>query len=128
MNPQNLRIPGPTPVPPEVMEVMQRPMIPHRGNEFRQLHKSLIEKLQKILKTQSGVFVIPGSGSLGWEAAIANTLSPGDHVISFVCGDFGARFAKVAQAYGLNVRTFKPYASATLANRAPKSPQTKEIT
>lgn len=107
MNPQNLRIPGPTPVPPEVMQAMQRPMIPHRGDDFRRLHKSLIEKLQTILKTQSDVFVIPGSGSLGWEAAIANTLSPGDQVVSFVCGDFGKRFASVAETYGLDVTTYK---------------------
>ncbi len=107
MNPQNLRIPGPTPVPPEVMQAMQRPMIPHRGNEFRQIHKNLVQKIQEILRTDSNVFVMPGSGSIGWEAAIVNTLSPGDHVISFVCGDFGARFAGVADAYGLNVRTYK---------------------
>lgn len=106
MNEQNLRIPGPTPVPPAVMRAMQRPMIPHRGDEFRSLHRDMIHKLQTILKTSSDVFVIPGSGSVGWEAAIVNTLSPGDTVLSFITGDFGARFASVAEQFGLDVQRY----------------------
>jgi aspartate aminotransferase-like enzyme len=104
---QNLRIPGPTPVPSEVMEAMQRPMIPHRGSDFRELHRGLIAKLQTILRTSQYVFVIPGSGSVGWEAAIVNTLSPGDEILSFITGDFGARFAAVAERFGLNVRRYE---------------------
>jgi aspartate aminotransferase-like enzyme len=103
---QNLRIPGPTPIPPEIMLAMQRPMMPHRGDDFRQLHRSMILKLQAILSTDQHVFVIPGSGSIGWEAAIVNTLSPGDEVIAFVTGDFGFRFAAVAEQFGLTVRRF----------------------
>ncbi len=104
MEAQKLRIPGPTPVPPQVMEAMQRPMIPHRGDEFRRLHLGMIEKLREILRTSGDVFVIPGSGSLGWEAAIVNTLSHGDEVVAFVTGDFGVRFATVAERFGLTVQ------------------------
>jgi aspartate aminotransferase-like enzyme len=107
MNAQSLRIPGPTPVPPEVMEAMQRPMIPHRSDAFRSFHLSLLSKLQEILLTEQHVFVIPGSGSIGWEAAIVNTLSPGDEVLSFITGDFGVRFAAVAERFGLKVRKYE---------------------
>lgn len=103
MNWDDLRIPGPTPVPPAVMEAMQRPMIPHRGDEFRTLHKRMNANLQRILRTNGDVFAIPGSGSIGWEAAIVNTLSPGDKVLAFIIGDFGVRFATVAERFGLNV-------------------------
>lgn len=106
MTVQNLRIPGPTPVPPEVMQAMQRPMIPHRGETFRSLHRDLLSKLQVIMKTEHKAFVIPGSGSTGWEAAIVNTLCPGDQVLSFVSGDFGVRFATVAEQFGLDVHRF----------------------
>jgi aspartate aminotransferase-like enzyme len=102
-DPQNLRIPGPTPIPPSVFEAMQRPMIPHRSDEFRSFHLGLLAKLKTILKTNQNVFVVPGSGSIGWEAAITNTLSPGDQVLSFVTGDFGARFAGMASKFGLHV-------------------------
>jgi aspartate aminotransferase-like enzyme len=104
LNVQNLRLPGPTPIPPAVMEAMQRPMMAHRGDDFRHLHKAMISSLQSILITTSDVFVVPGSGSIGWEAAIVNTLSPGDEVISFITGDFGTRFASVAERFGLVVR------------------------
>ena len=104
MNAQNLRIPGPTPVPPAVMQAMQQPMIPHRSDEFRSMHRELIARLQAILQTSHGVFALPGSGSIGWEAAIVNTLSPGDQVLSIVSGDFGVRFAAVAEQFGLDVR------------------------
>ncbi|MEX2425755.1 MAG: alanine--glyoxylate aminotransferase family protein [Thermomicrobiaceae bacterium] len=100
---QNLRIPGPTPVPPTVMQAMQRAMIPHRGDDFRELHRGLISKLQTILGTTGDVYVIPGSGSVGWEAAIVNTLGPGDEVLAFIIGDFGVRFAAVAEQFGLKV-------------------------
>lgn len=103
MNVQNLRIPGPTPVPPEVMQAMQRPMYPHRGDEFRAMHKDLVSKLQTILRTNNDVYVMPGSGSIGWEAAIVNTLSPADPVLAVITGDFGSRFAAVAERFGLDV-------------------------
>jgi aspartate aminotransferase-like enzyme len=100
---RDLRIPGPTPVPPRVMQAMHRAMIPHRGAEFRQLHRDLIRKLKQLHGTEGDIFVMPGSGSLGWEAAIVNTLSPGDRVLAFVTGDFGDRFAAMAERFGVSV-------------------------
>jgi aspartate aminotransferase-like enzyme len=99
----DLRIPGPTPVPPQVMKAMQRPMIPHRGASIHELFTPLLEQVRRIHGTEGDVVILPGSGSAGWEAAIVNALSPGDTVISFITGDFGERFADVAGAFGLNV-------------------------
>lgn len=98
-----LRIPGPTPVPPKVLEAMAQPMIPHRGNEMSELVYRLRAKLQEVHRTDGDVMVWSGSGSAGWEAAIQNTCRPGDHVVVTVCGDFGRRFAAVAERFGLKV-------------------------
>jgi aspartate aminotransferase-like enzyme len=103
MNPQDLRIPGPTPIPPKVQDAMNQPMFPHRGDEFQAFTKDIISKLQTILRTSEDVYVMPGSGSIGWEAAIVNTLSPGDAVLAVVTGEFGERFAAVAARFGLEV-------------------------
>lgn len=113
----DLRIPGPTPVPPAVMRAMQREMIPHRGAAFQEMYQELLAQLKRIHGTSGDVLVFPGSGSAGWEAAIVNTLSPGDTVLSFVTGDFGDRFAKVAQAFGMNVvRTDLEWGEAATAD------------
>lgn len=103
MSATDLRIPGPTPIPPAVMAAMQREMIPHRGSTFRAMFSELLGQLRRIHRTEGDVVVLPGTGSAGWEIAIVNTLSPGDKVLSFVTGDFGARFARVAEAFRLNV-------------------------
>lgn len=103
MDATNLRIPGPTPLPPAVLRAMQRPMIPHRGEEFRAFFRGLLEQVRRVHGTEGDVVVLPGTGSAGWEAAIVNTLSPGDTVLSFVTGDFGERFARVAERFGLRV-------------------------
>jgi aspartate aminotransferase-like enzyme len=100
----NFRLPGPTPLPPAVLEAMQRPMIPHRGPELKALYRSILERLREVHRTAGDVFVWPASGSAGWEAAIVNMLSPGDAVLAVISGDFGERFAKVAEAFRLDVR------------------------
>jgi aspartate aminotransferase-like enzyme len=100
----NFRLPGPTPLPPAVLEAMQRPMIPHRGSSFQALYSSILRRLRVAHRTDGDVFVWPASGSAGWEAAIVNLLSPGDPVLSVTTGDFGDRFARVAAAFGLDVR------------------------
>lgn len=99
----DLRIPGPTPVPPAVMRAMQREMIPHRGAAFRELFSELLEQVKRVHGTSGDAVILPGTGSAGWEASIVNTLSRGDTVISFITGDFGARFANVAARFGLSV-------------------------
>lgn len=109
----NFRLPGPTPLPPAVVEAMQRPMIPHRGPELKALYASILTRLREIHRTDGDVFVWPASGSAGWETAIVNLLSPGDPVLALVTGDFGERWVKVAEAFKLDVRRVEvPWGSA----------------
>ncbi len=102
-DPTDLRIPGPTPVPPEVFEAMSQPIIPHRSAEFADMFEGLLAALKRIFNTQDDVYVVAGTGSTGWEASIVNTMSPGDTVIAAVNGNFGVRFCAVAETFGLNV-------------------------
>jgi len=100
---QNLRIPGPTPVPAEVLAEMARPMINHRGPEFAAILRRVTARLQYFFQTASPVLTYPASGTGGQESAVANLFSPGDHVIAITIGSFGNRFAKIAEIYGLKV-------------------------
>lgn len=100
---QNLRIPGPTPIPPAVATAMARPMINHRGPEFAAIIGRVTEHLQYFFQTKQPVLGFPSSGSGAMEAAIVNSFSPGDAVLSVTCGAFGNRIAKIASAFGLNV-------------------------
>src|SRR5689334_21859716 len=97
-----LRIPGPTPLPDEVLEAMHRPMISHRGAQFRDIMRDVTEKLQTCFQTQGEVLVFPGAGTGGLEAAIVNLFSPGDKVIALTAGAFGERFAEIAEKFGLD--------------------------
>jgi aspartate aminotransferase-like enzyme len=98
-----LRIPGPTPCPPQSLEAMGRQMINHRGGEFGKILNSITEKLKQAFQTKGDVFVLTGSGTGSMEAAIVNTLSPGDKVLSISNGAFGERFADIAEGYGAKV-------------------------
>lgn len=100
----NLRIPGPTPIPPEVRAVMSRQMINHRGPEYSALQHEVVENLRHFFQTDHDILLFSGSGTGGLEAAIVNTLSPGDCVLSVTMGVFGDRFARIASAYGVDVR------------------------
>jgi aspartate aminotransferase-like enzyme len=95
-----LRIPGPTPCPPQALEAMGRQMMNHRGEEFARILKSTTEKLKQVFQTRGDVFLLTASGTGGMEAAIVNTLSPGDKVLSVSNGFFAERFADIVQAYG----------------------------
>lgn len=99
----NFRLPGPTPVPPQVYEAMQREMLPHRGPEFSAFYAEMLARLRRIHKTEADVLVWPGSGSAGWEIAITNFLSPGDEALAMVAGAFGDRFAYVGNRLGVHV-------------------------
>ena len=98
-----LRVPGPTPCPPQSLEAMGRQMINHRGGEFAKILNSSTDKLKQIFQTKGDVFVLTGSGTGGLEAAIVNTLSPGDKILSISNGVFSERFADIAEQYGAKV-------------------------
>jgi aspartate aminotransferase-like enzyme len=100
---QNLRIPGPTPIPPEVAAALSRPMINHRGPEFAAILGRVTEQLQFFFQTSQPVLGFPASGSGAMEAAIVNSFSPGDAVLAVTIGAFGNRLARVAETFGLRV-------------------------
>ncbi|WP_042149437.1 alanine--glyoxylate aminotransferase family protein [Paucisalibacillus sp. EB02] len=105
---QLLRIPGPTPIPPSVQQAMMKPMTGHREQETKELLNSIRPSLKKIFGTNEEVVIIAGSGTAGLEAAVVNTVSPGEEVLVIVTGSFGDRFAKICKAYNLHVHTL-PY-------------------
>jgi aspartate aminotransferase-like enzyme len=100
---EQLRIPGPTPCPPEVLQAMSRQMIDHRGGEFVKILNRVTDKLKQVFITKNDVFVLTGSGTGGLEAAVVNTLSPGDKVLAVSIGAFGDRFANIAKIFGADV-------------------------
>ena len=83
-----LQIPGPTNVPDRVLRAIDAPTIDHRGPEFARLGLELLEGLRGVFQTQGPVVVYPASGTGAWEAALVNTLSPGDRVLAFETGHF----------------------------------------
>ena len=103
----NLRLPGPTPVPPDVVEAMSKQMIDHRGAEFAEMLRRITANLQRAFLTKNDIFVFTSSGTGAMEAAIVNTLSPGDRVLAVTVGNFGDRFARIATAYGADVNVLK---------------------
>ena len=98
-----LQIPGPTNVPERVLRAIDRPVIDHRGPEFAQLAKEIFEGIRPIFKTSGPVIIYPASGSGAWEAAIVNTLSPGDRVLMFETGHFALGWKGMAERLGLVV-------------------------
>lgn len=104
----NLRIPGPTPVPPDILEAVGRPMVNHRGREFAAIIKRTAERLKDFFLTRQEVMILSSSGTGGLESAVVNVLSPGDKVLAVSIGAFGERFATIAETYGAEV-TMLPY-------------------
>ncbi|MBI4332687.1 MAG: alanine--glyoxylate aminotransferase family protein [Chloroflexi bacterium] len=100
----NLRIPGPTPCPEPVLKAMSKQMINHRGPEFKGILERTAERLKHFFQTRNDVFVLTCSGTGGMEAAIVNTLSPGDGVLATTNGAFGDRFAEIVEAFGAKVQ------------------------
>ena len=101
----NLRIPGPIPVPPDILKDMSRPMINHRGPEYKDLLLSTTDRLKRVFETEADVWIITGSGTAAMEAAVVNTLSPGDKMVNATVGVFGNRFTDIASAFGADVLT-----------------------
>jgi alanine-glyoxylate transaminase/serine-glyoxylate transaminase/serine-pyruvate transaminase len=98
-----LQIPGPTNVPDRVLRAIDQPVIDHRGPEFAKLAAEVLEGLRPIFQTRAPVVIFPGSGTGAWEAAIVNTLSPGDRVLMFETGHFSQLWRQVAENFGVNV-------------------------
>lgn len=100
---EQLRIPGPTPCPPEALEAMAWPMINHRGPEYKNMLWEVTDKMKQVFQTKNDLLILTGSGTGGLEAVLVNTLSPGDKVLSVSIGVFGDRWASIAQEFGAEV-------------------------
>jgi alanine-glyoxylate transaminase/serine-glyoxylate transaminase/serine-pyruvate transaminase len=98
-----LQIPGPTNVPDRILRAIAQPTIDHRGPEFGRMGKEILDGLKKVFKTSGPVVMYPGSGTGAWEAALVNTLSPGDRVLMFETGQFATLWKDVATRFGLQV-------------------------
>ena len=96
-----LHIPGPTPVPDRILRAMDTPIIDHRGPEFAKLTKRALEGIKTIFKTTNPVIIYTATGTGAWEAALTNTLSPGDKVLMFETGQFAGLWKKMAERIGL---------------------------
>lgn len=98
-----LQIPGPTNVPDRVLRAMNRPVIDHRSAEFTALGKEVLSGLRPVFQTSGPVVIYPSSGTGAWEAALVNTLSPGDRVLLFETGHFSQLWRQVAEKFGIRV-------------------------
>lgn len=98
-----LQIPGPTNVPDRVLRAIDQPTIDHRGPEFGALGLAVLEGVKQVFQTQSPVVIFPSSGTGAWEAALVNTLSPGDRVLMVETGHFASLWRKLAGRLGLEV-------------------------
>jgi aspartate aminotransferase-like enzyme len=100
---QNLRTPGPTPLPPAVRQALGRDMIAHRGPEFATILRECIDGLKWAFQTQHDLVILTTSGTGGLESLVANTLSPGQRLLVASMGYFGERMGKIARAFGIDV-------------------------
>ena len=97
-----LQIPGPSPVPDRILRAMSLPTIDHRGPEFGALGRQVLAGIREVFQTKHPVIIYPASGTGAWEAALVNTLSPGDHVLMYETGHFASLWAKLATRLGLS--------------------------
>lgn len=100
---QYLLLPGPTPIPDRVVRAMSKPMVNHRGPEFKKIITRVTEEIKQIYHTNQYVLIYTASGSGALEAAVVNFISPGDKVLAVSIGVFGDRFAKIAETFGAQV-------------------------
>src|SRR3954464_4858297 len=98
-----LQIPGPSPVPDPVLRAMDMPVIDHRSAQFAELGRAVLEGSQRIFQTAGPVVIFPSSGTGAWEAAIVNTLSPGDKVLMVETGHFATLWRQMAGRFGIEV-------------------------
>jgi alanine-glyoxylate transaminase/serine-glyoxylate transaminase/serine-pyruvate transaminase len=98
-----LQIPGPTNVPDRVLHAIAFPTIDHRGPEFGELGKEVVAGMRRVFQTKGTVVIYPSSGTGAWEAALVNTLSPGDRVVMFETGQFATLWRQMANRLGLDI-------------------------
>ena len=98
-----LQIPGPTNVPGRILRAIERPTIDHRGPDFARMTEALLSGLKEVFQTEGPVIVFPASGTGAWEAALVNTLSPGERVLMFETGHFATLWQRLAERLGLTV-------------------------
>ncbi len=96
-----LQIPGPTPLPERILNAMSQQILDHRGPEFQELSKRVLSSIKTIFKTTGPVIIFPSSGTGAWEAALVNTLSPGDRVLMVETGQFALLWKVMAEKLGL---------------------------
>jgi alanine-glyoxylate transaminase/serine-glyoxylate transaminase/serine-pyruvate transaminase len=102
-----LHIPGPTPLPDRVLRAMDTPIIDHRGPEFAKLAKTCLDGIKTIFKTTNPVIIYTATGTGAWEAALVNTLSPGDKVLMVETGQFATLWKQMAEKIGLKTEFIK---------------------
>jgi alanine-glyoxylate transaminase/serine-glyoxylate transaminase/serine-pyruvate transaminase len=102
-----LQIPGPTPIPERVIAAMARQILDHRGPEFQKLGKRVLAGVKGLFKTQSHVIIYPSSGTGAWEAALTNTLSPGDRVLMVETGQFAVLWKQMVDRLGLRAEVIQ---------------------
>ena len=103
----NLRTPGPTPVPHDILKASAAQMINHRGPEFKALIESITSKIQDVFQTANDLYILTSSGTGALESAVVNTVSPDDSVLCISVGVFGDRFSQIAHMYGAKVTDLK---------------------
>ena len=96
-----LQIPGPSPVPDRILQAMAMPVIDHRGPAFQKLGQRVLGQIKTVFKTEQPVIIYPASGTGAWEAALANTMSPGDKVLMYESGHFAFLWKGLALKLGI---------------------------
>jgi aspartate aminotransferase-like enzyme len=124
--------PGPTPIPENVIAAATHPMIHHRTPEFSRIFMDVVSGIKTVFRTENDVFILASSGSGAMEAAVVNTLSPGDTAIIIDGGKFGNRWGKICRAYGVSVREIvldwgEPYAKEKLSEELNTNPEVKAV-
>ncbi|MBO0706135.1 MAG: alanine--glyoxylate aminotransferase family protein [Candidatus Dormibacteraeota bacterium] len=127
-----MRVPGPTPIPERVLRSASRPMVDHRGPDFKAVLEEVVPGIKRVFDTENDVLVFTASGTGGLESAVANVVSPGDKVVCCICGNFGERFAAIADAYGcetvrLEAEWGQPVEPADLERTLEAHPDTKLV-
>src|SRR6185436_14669917 len=127
-----LLTPGPTPVPPRVAAKSAEPILHHRTKEFQDIFASVQQGLKYVFRTKHDILMIAGSGTAAMDAAVSNTLSPGDEVIVASVGSFGERWIKICEAYGVKVEAIredwgKPVDPQKIEAALKKNPKVKAV-